>query len=382
MKKKWNRLKEIIRLFRLDMIFLIVGLYFALCFSIYLILRLEDMETPFWDVVCFNLLTVTGNDYIYVDSPWARVMGIFMLILGMFGLSSITGYVSSAFVARRLNPERGVKKMQTMTDHIIICGYKNDVKGLILGILRKNRNLSASDIILINNADDGKMQVIRDDDELKGLNLLRGDFTEEQTLLKANVKRASKVLIIGEAQDNLDDELVDSRVFVAALLTSKLNPNCHICAEIRTERYKNYLENQHCAEVVYVEGYTRYILSTSTNYSGMSKVMSSFLDDGDGISVQIAPISEKWVGKTFGELFSWYKKEQNILLLGVLENMGVEKELKHQILSEAQKSMNYGEIIQNLKSVKTLETNRPHLNPGDDFVLSKNMGAIILGVEI
>ena len=80
MKKKWNRLKEIIRLFRLDMIFLIVGLYFALCFSIYLILRLEDMETPFWDVVCFNLLTVTGNDYIYVDSPWARVMGIFMLI--------------------------------------------------------------------------------------------------------------------------------------------------------------------------------------------------------------------------------------------------------------------------------------------------------------
>ena len=85
MKKKWNRLKEIIRLFRLNMIFLIVGLYFALCFSIWLILRLESMETPFWDVVCFNLLTVTGNDYIYVDSPWARVMGIFMLILGMFG---------------------------------------------------------------------------------------------------------------------------------------------------------------------------------------------------------------------------------------------------------------------------------------------------------
>ena len=382
MKKKWNRLKEIIRLFRLDMIFLIVGLYFALCFSIWLILRLESMETPFWDVVCFNLLTVTGNDYIYVDSPWARVMGIFMLILGMFGLSSITGYVSSAFVARRLNPERGVKKMQTMTDHIIICGYKNDVKGLILGILRKNRNLTASDIILISNAEEGKLQVIRDDDDLKGLNLLRGDFTEEQTLLKANVKRASKVLIIGEAQENLDDELVDSRVFVAALLISKLNPNCHICAEIRTDRYKNYLESQHCAEVVYVAGYTRYILSTSTNYSGMSKVMSSFLDDGDGISVQIAPISEQWVGKTFGDLFSWYKKEQNILLLGVLENMGVEKELKHQILSEAQKSMNYGEIIQNLKSVKTLETNRPHLNPGDDYVLCKNMGAIILGVEI
>ena len=68
----------------------------------------------------------------------------------------------------------------------------------------------------------------------------------------------------------------------------------------------------------------------------MSKVMSSFLDNGDGVSVQIAPIEEKWIGKTYGELFKWYKKEKNILLLGLLENMGVEKELKHRILSEAQ----------------------------------------------
>ena len=364
------------------MILLILGMYFVLCLSCYLILRLEGMPTPFWDIVMFNLLTITGNDYVYVDSAWTRVLGVFMLILGMFGLSSITGYVSSAFVARRLNPERGVKKMQNMRDHIIICGWKNDLKGLILGILRKNKGLRVSDLILINNMDEVKAQALRDDAELAGINSLRGDFTEEQTLMKANVKEASKVLIIGEAQDNLDDELVDSRVFVCALLIRNMNASCHICAEIRTERYQNYLESQNCAEVVYVEGYTRYILSTSTNYSGMSKVMSSFLDNGDGVSVQIAPIAEQWIGKTFGELFEWYKKEQDILLLGVLENMGVEKELKHQILSEAQKSTNYGEIIQNLKSVKNMETNRPHLNPGDAYILRKNMGAIILGDEI
>ena len=165
-------------------------------------------------------------------------------------------------------------------------------------------------------------------------------------------------------------------------MVRKLNSKCHICAEIKTERYKNYLESQNCAEVVYVDEYTRYILSTSTNYGGMSKVMSSFLDNGDGVSVQIAPIEEEWIGKTYRELFTWYKNENNILLLGLLENMGVEKELKHQILSEAQKSTNYGEIIQRLKSVKTMETNSPHLNPPDDTVLAGNMGAIILGKEI
>ena len=163
-------------------------------------------------------------------------------------------------------------------------------------------------------------------------------------------------------------------------MVRNINSKCHICAEVKTERYKNYLEAQNCAEVIYTEEYTRYILSTSTNYSGMSKVMSSFLDNGDGISVQIQKLDDSWVNKTYKELFNFYK-EKNILVLGILENMGVEKELKHQILSEAQKSTNYGEIVQKLKTVKEMETNCPKLNPSDDYIINKNTGAIILGEE-
>ena len=382
MNNKIKKIKHYIKAIHLPTILLIVALYLLLCLYCYLVLRREGTNTPFWDIVIFNFLAVTGNDYAYVDNPLTRIAGIFVLILGMVGLSTITGYISSAFVARRLNMERGVRKMRNMKKHVVICGWKNDIKMLIRGILRKNREMNPTDIILISNIDDVKIQSLRDDMELQGLNILRGDFTEEQTLLNANIREAGKVLIIGENQENLNEELVDSRVFVCTLLVRKLNSKCHICAEIKTERYKNYLESQNCAEVIYVDEYTRYILSTSTNYGGMSKVMSSFLDNGDGVSVQIAPISENWIGKTYGELFAWYKSEKNILLLGVLENMGVEKDLKHQILSEAQKSTNYGEIIQRLKSVKNMETNFPHLNPSDDYLLERNTGAIILGKEV
>ena len=381
MKKKRKRLREFIRLLHPGMIALILGIYLAICLVIWLILRGEGAESTFWDVVSFNLLAITGHDYVYVDNPWTRAIGVLVLVLGVAGLTSITGYVSSAFVARRLDPERGVKRMQRMKDHIIICGWKNDLGILIRGILRKNRGLRVSDLIVINNAEEIRMQGLQDDEELKGLNVLRGDFTEEQTLMKANVKEASRVLIIGENQEGLDAELVDSRVFVCALMVRKLNAGCPICAEIRTERYRNYLESQRCAEVVFTDEYTRYILTTSTNYSGMSRVMSSLLDNGDGVSVQIAPIREEWIGRSYGELFAWYKKEQNTLLLGVVENMGVEKELKHQILSDAQKSTNYGEIIESLKNVRKMEINRPRLNPEDGYELKRNMGAIILGSE-
>ncbi len=380
-EKKKNLLR-ILRDAHADTITLILVLVLLVCYACYIYGGGKDDGLSFIDVFVYNMLALAGNDYEFTGTPGGRILGLIVLSLGVVGLSTITGYISSALVARRLNAERGIKKMQNMKKHIIVCGWKNDIKSLIVGILHKNKNLSVADIILITGAEDVRLQTLRDDAELKGLNILKGDFTEEQTLKNANIKEASKVLIIGESGENLDEELIDSRVFVTALLARNLNSKCHICAQIRTERYRNYLEAQNCAEIIYTEEYTRYILTTSTNYSGMSKVMSSFLDNGDGTSVQIEPISESWIGRRYGELFDWYKSEKNFLLLGILENMGVEKEIKHNILSEAQKSTNYGEIIQRLKSVKEMETNEPRLNPGDDYIIPGNCGAIILGEEI
>jgi voltage-gated potassium channel len=382
-----EKFKMIWKKFHITALFIVISVYLLLVTLLYFVLKWNDVvgangkPYTFLDVLIFNVVTLAGNDYEFIDNNQTRLLGIIFLAFGTIAISMFTGYISSAFVEKRLNQERSIKKMQQMKNHILILGYKNDLKALILDIIRKNDKLKMENIILINNLEQEKLDLIKEDKDFKNLNILKGDYTIEQTLLNANVKEASKVLIIGENIESLDDELIDSRIFVTALMVRNLNSKCHICCEVRTKRYRDYLLQQNCAEVVYSEEYTRYILSTSTNYSGMSKVMSSFLDNGDGTSVQIIKIEDQWVGKKYKELFDYYKNEKKYLLIGVLENMGVEKELKHQILSDAQKSTNYGEIIQKMKNIKNIEMNNPRLNPQDDFILDKNMGAIILGEE-
>ena len=63
------------------------------------------------------------------------------------------------------------------------------------------------------------------------------------------------------------------------------------------------------------------------------------------------------------------------MVLGVLENMGAEYELKHSVLAEAQ-------IVQRLKDVKSMERNAPFLNPPDDYILKEYTGLVVLGDEI
>lgn len=379
----YRRILARIKRMHLLAILVILLLYLACCYVMWAVEYAKTTDTSLSRVVLWNTIAVFGQDIQdhFPDTIVGQILVLVLMFFSMFGVSAITGYISSAFVEHKMNPRRGIKKVQNLKNHIVICGIKDNLKQLILDILRKNHSLSMNDIVLINNADELHMQNLLEDPDLRGLHYIRGDFTEEQTLMNGNVKHASKVLILGENEEGLDNELVDSRVFVAALMIKELNPRCHTCSEVRTRRYRNYLEAQRCGEVIYAEEYASYILSTSTNYSGMSKVMSALIDNGDGVSIQIIPVEEKWYGKSFAQAGTYYKEHGGIMVLGVLENMGAEKELKHSILADAQKSASYGEIVTRLKGVKELETNLPRLNPPDNFELGKNMGFIILGQE-
>ena len=236
-------------------------------------------------------------------------------------------------------------------------------------------------MVLINNRDEEQIRFFLADEDLRGIQYVHGDFSEEDVLKRANAKYASKALILGEEDDGLTPELVDSRVFAAMLMLKGMNPKIHICAQVQTKKYKNYLESNKCDEVIYSEEYTRYILSTATLYNGMAKVLSSLFDNGDGISVQIFDLDESWHGKTFAEVSRYYKEHKHIMVLGVLENMGAEYELKHSALAEAQKSTDYTQIVQRLKDVKSMERNVPFLNPPDNYILKEYTGLVVLGDE-
>lgn len=360
-------------------------LFYILCCVVYWFVEYDGPRgANFLDILLWNTATLFGQDFAdhYPVTISGRLLGIVLLLISMFGVSAITGYISSALVENNMNSMRGMRKLQRLKNHVIICGWKSDLKFLIQDIIRKNKEIRLADIVLVNNVDETKIQTILMDADLKGIQYVRGDYSEEAILRNAKAEAASKALILGENQESMEPELVDSRVFAAVLMLKGMNPKLHACAEVLTKKYKNYLEAQKCDEVIYSEEYTRYILSTATNYNGMAKVLSALFDNGDGVSIQILKLEEVWYGKTFSDIFQYYKEHDHIMVLGILANMGAERALKHSMLAEAQKSTNYGEIVAKLKDVRNIERNEPILNPPDDYVLGRNMGLIVLGEEI
>ena len=136
MEKSKTKVKSFFQKFHIKALFIILSVYLVLVTILYFVLRwqnvLNDQDEyySYLDVLIYNILTIAGNDYFFDSVNASRIIGIIFLLFSMGVLSLITGYISSSMVERKLNPERVVKKMQNMKNHIIILGYKNDLKSL------------------------------------------------------------------------------------------------------------------------------------------------------------------------------------------------------------------------------------------------------------
>lgn len=159
------------------LVFLVV--YTVLCFIYWYVEIGPGGSKSFLDILLWNNINVIlGRGYTdYLPKSWmGRVLLMIFVFFSMLFLSTIIGFVSSAINAYSNSSERRIRKVQNLKDHVIIFGWKNDIRQLIMDILRKSNGLTPEDIVIVNNVDELKMQSLLTDKDLKGIQYLRGDF--------------------------------------------------------------------------------------------------------------------------------------------------------------------------------------------------------------
>lgn len=335
----------------------------------------DPLDALWWAVVT---ITTTGYGDQIPQSLLGRATGIVTMVFGVVIVSIATGRISSFLVDQKLREGKGLKELKFLKDHILICGFKSDLKYLINDILYFESGTHLSDLVLINAIGQDKMSSFLLDDSLKGINYLHGDTSDESVLLRANVKMASKALVLSEPREGDDTEAIDARVLVTVLMIRSLNPNIYICAEVLTVKYKNYLEHMRCDEVVLSEEYTRFLLANATVFSGITKVVSKLLNNGEGNTLKLEPLPLEMIDLSFSEIAQRIKDQRNAILIGIVENMGIEREFKQNALTEAQKTPDISTLVRNLKGIHDMERNKTVINPSDDYIVRKNSGLILI----
>jgi voltage-gated potassium channel len=335
-----------------------------------------------WDGIWWSIVTfsTTGYGDRVPITIAGRILAIVTIFLGVGAVSLLSGALASFLVERNTRARSGLMDFKGLRDHLIICGWREDMKDILQDIIRASDDLEASQLVIISNVESERVEAIQNDEELRGLKFVRGDYYSEAGLLRANVREARKVVIIADALESSAPSEVDSKTVMAVLTAKSLARDVYVTAEILDRKYESYLKHVQCDEILFSRDFARQMLASSSATNGLSHVVQELLGQGDsGSRLLTFIIPANFVDGPYGAFRKSLADEpSNRLLLGVLVNTGSPNAMKMEALRQAQKTSDVSQLIANMQKVKGLEVNQPVLLPDDEYEIQRHSLAIVL----
>ena len=363
------------------LIFLVVaGLLITIAFGTYIFeFGVNESIRSLWDTMWWTIVTLTTVGYgdKYPVTVGGKVLGIFMMVLGVASVGIVTGRIASFLVDKQVKARGGLIVLEKKKGHFIICGWKHELEAVLDKILTIDPGLKAADIVLVNDADPQEIDHIRSIPRFKTVKYIKGDYIDEKVLQRANVRSAKTVLILADSSKDFSVQEVDSRTVMTAITVDNLNKDVYTCAELVDEKFVKYLKLANCDEIILSREYSRELLANAASASGISHIAAELLNPTKRGLVTV-DFQSSFVGKPFRDLQDFYKESTGDIVIGLLENTGNIYHRKKEALAEAQKTPDISKLVENLQSVKMIFPNSPVLNPGDNYVVKTNSKAIVV----
>lgn len=337
-----------------------------------------------WDTFWYSIVTITTVGYgdktpITVGG---KIVGLVLMGMGVIVMAAVTGQIASFLVEQQMRRREGLLKLKNLQNHFIICGWRRELDRVIEGILAVNPEYRVEDIVLINNVGHEAMQPILNNPQFNGIQYINGDYIEEETLKRANIHKAGRVMILADFAQNYSQQEVDSRTVMAVLTIESLTKHVYVAAELLDDKFEKYLKLANCDEIILSREYSKMILANASSASGVSHVLLDLLSPKYGQGLESREIPGWLVGESFGRVCDYFSVTYGAICIGLLENTGNFYTRKKEALNEAQMTPDISRLVENLKTVKQLIPNNPVINPGREYEVKKNSKAIVIELSV
>lgn len=347
-------------------------------------ISIDSIGDSYW---YFLFALVTGIIRFSPETASGRAISLLVVIVRLAFFGTILGKISSAVNASQDQKNKGLLKLKNLTKHFILCGWKPDMEKIISVILSNNPDLTPDQIVLINEAPPEAVAQLRSVAQLKELNYISGDYSNEEILKKALVKTAERVLVLSDSSKSSTQLETDSRTVLAVLAIKNMNPRAYVAAEIYDAKFESHLNLAHCDEIILTTEYEYNLLATASSGQGFSNIIRTLIGTDSSVGVSVEAIPHHFIGKTYGEFAaeqtaSKEGESQKSMLIGLLLNTGNFQRRRLDAIREAHKNPNVETVIDNLVKVKSLKSNDPVLLPDDDMILKNGMKAIFIKIKV
>ena len=326
-------------------------------------------EALWWTIV--TITTVGYGDYT-PDTLGGRILAVFLMFSGIGLMAVVTGTISSVFTTKKIMEGRGLDMIKDKK-HLIICGWNNNVEK-VLQCLAQIGHTMKQDVVLINDLQENQLNTILAKYNNLKLKYLIGDYTNESTLTKANITEADSIILLSSDSHGNDDE----KIILTTLTVKNLVPSIKVVASVAERDKIPYLKKANADEIITNENFKSFLAATHIIEPGVPQAVNQLLDVHSPHRFKSEKIPENLVGKTFKDLFEYYKEENSICIgtyienesLGISEFLSSEEDVLDRFIEK--KIRESGHTLSEQSQVEVF------INPENEHILSKGEGALLI----
>lgn len=333
-----------------------------------------------WDGIWWAVVTVATVGYgdRFPISVGGRIVGFLLMFLGVGMMSLLTATIASIFVEKKIMEDKGLETVK-VKDHLIIFGWNKHTEEMLAGLTAYGLTGDAP-TVLVSELSVDQIESLRMKYKKFNLKFLRGDYTREDVLLRANITGARFAVIMADASGGHFLERTDERTALTALTIKYLAPQVKTIAELLDGENRQHLKRANVEEIIVRGEHTGSLLATAVNSPGLPRLISGMLSLGDANKFWRVHIPKAFIGKTFRDLAAHYREEQQAILIGFL------KEKKAMTLEDVlsdNTSVIENFIREKIREAKTdffseKDEARIVVNPAGDYTIGPDDCAVVL----
>jgi len=231
--------------------------------------------------VLVTMTTVGYGDKVPMTTG-GRIIGIIIMFSGVAIVSIFTATISTIFVTRKLKEGKGLEEIK-FKNHLIICGW-NFTGEQLLTILQRRKSDSIP-IVLINQLSEEAIADIINHFSMLKVQFVRGDFTQETILKRANVSLANSVIILSDTSMALGTKS-DEKTILATLSIKAINPKIKVYAHIIDRDSLSHIRKAQVDDVLISDAYSGYLLASHVLTPGIAKTIDKLFSTDDAAAFE------------------------------------------------------------------------------------------------